>query len=40
VFDYSARGGFINLGFTAYELALAFVDYSPKTYVILAPRPS
>jgi hypothetical protein len=26
MFDYSARGGFINLRFTAYESALAFVN--------------
>jgi hypothetical protein len=41
MFDDSARGGFIDLRFTAFQLALASVDYSPETtYVILVPRPS
>ena len=41
MFDYSARGGFINLRFTSYESALAYVDNSLETaYVILVPRPS
>jgi hypothetical protein len=41
MFDYSARGGFIDLRFTAYKLALAYVDNSLEiAYAILVPRPS
>jgi hypothetical protein len=41
MFDDSSRGGFINLRFTAYELALASVDNSLEiAYGILVPRPS